>query len=345
MFSDEIKERIESFKSQIQAAIEEKQLRDIHVSVLGRNGWIKDLMGKIKDIPAEARKDYGQLVNTIKDDFTELLRTREAFLLNESLRKEAESLPEMDLMIPMQSMEKGTVHPLTIVEQEIIEIFKGLGFSVASGPEMEMDYYNFEALNIPAEHPARDMQDTFWLENGWLLRTHTSSCQVRAMEKYGVPIRVIAPGRTFRNEAVDASHENTFHQVEGLMVDKGISVSNLIYVLKTFLGEVFKKDITVRLRPGFFPFVEPGFELDIRCIICGGGGCQTCGYSGWIELVPCGMVHRRVLEMSKVDPDQYTGFAFGLGISRLVMMKYNIPDIRVINRADLRELRQFDAFI
>lgn len=345
MLSDDIKQRIEEFKAQIEGAIEEQRLREIHSSILGRNGWVKDLMGKMKDILPEQRRDYGQFVNSIKNDFTELLKTREASLLNAALQKEAEAMPEIDLMVPLEQQIKGRVHPLTIVEQEIIEIFKGLGFSVASGPEMEKEYYNFEALNIPEEHPARDMQDTFWLENGWLLRTHTSSCQVRAMEKYGVPLRVIAPGRTFRNESVDASHENTFHQVEGLMVDKDISVSNLIYVLKTFLGEVFKKNINVRLRPGFFPFVEPGFELDIQCIICGGSGCRTCGQTGWIELVPCGMVHRRVLEMSGIDPDEYTGFAFGLGISRLVMMKYNIPDIRVINRADLRELSQFDAYI
>ena len=345
MISDEIKSRIEELKSQIQSVTEEKNLRDIHVSILGRNGWVKSLMERIKEIEPQERKNYGQMVNTIKNDFTNLLKEREQSLLEEALLKESAAAPAIDLMLPMGQTSKGSIHPLTTVEQEIINIFRGMGFSVASGPEMETDYYNFEALNIPQDHPARDMQDTFWLENGRLLRTHTSPCQVRAIEKFGAPLRVIAPGRTFRNESLDASHENTFHQVEGLMVDKNISVSNLIYVLKTFLGEVFQREMTVRLRPGYFPFVEPGFELDFQCMICGGSGCRTCGHSGWIELVPCGMVHRRVLEMSGVDPDEYTGFAFGLGISRLVMMKYNMPDIRIINRADLRELKQFNSYL
>jgi phenylalanyl-tRNA synthetase alpha chain len=214
---------------------------------------------------------------------------------------------------------------------------------VLEGPEMESDYYNFVALNVPKNHPARDMQDTYWLDNGALLRTHTSPVQARAMEKYGAPIKMCVPGRVFRNEDLDASHENTFFQLEGMVIDKNISISNVIYVMKGMLREVFKQDVEVRLRPGFFPFVEPGFELDCSCTICNGKGCPTCKNSGWIELCPCGMVHPEVLKMSGVDPEEYTGFAFGLGLTRMAMMKYKISDIRGFNSGDLRFLDQFNV--
>lgn len=236
----------------------------------------------------------------------------------------------------------GSLHPITIVAKEVTDILKRMGFTVVSGPEMETDYYNFEALNIPKTHPARDMQDTYWLSNGQLLRTHTSPNQVRAMQSYGAPIRICAPGRCFRNEDLDACHENTFFQLEGMVIDKNISISNLIYVMESLLKEVFQKDVKVRLRPGFFPFVEPGFELDCSCLICGGEGCPTCKNSGWLELCPCGMIHPNVLKMSNIDPKEYTGFAFGLGLTRLAMMKYKISDIRVLNNGDLRELKDFE---
>ena len=203
---------------------------------------------------------------------------------------------------------------------------------------METEYFNFEALNIPEMHPARDAQDTFWLTNGWLLRTHTSPCQVRAMLRWGAPLRVIAPGRCFRYEAIDASHENTFHQLEGLLIDKDISVAHLIAFMRLLLREVFQRDVKVRLRPGFFPFVEPGFELDMSCAICEGAGCPTCKKSGWVEILPCGMVHPNVLRHGKIDPRKYTGFAFGLGLTRLAMMKYGVADIRIMNSGDLRGL-------
>jgi phenylalanyl-tRNA synthetase alpha chain len=206
---------------------------------------------------------------------------------------------------------------------------------------METEYYNFEALNIPAMHPARDMQDTFWLTNGMLLRTHTSPCQVRAMERFGPPLRVIAPGRCFRYETIDASHENTFFQLEGLMIDKHISIANLIGIMKLLLREILKCEVTVRLRPGYFPFVEPGFELDIKCLICGGDGCPVCKQSGWLELLPCGLVHPNVLRYGGIDPDEWNGFAFGLGLTRLAMMRYVIDDIRLLQGGDLRFLRQF----
>jgi len=235
----------------------------------------------------------------------------------------------------------GSLHPVTIVQKEIEKIFTGMGFAIVDGPEVEDDFHNFEALNIPEHHPARDMQDTYWLENGQLLRTHTSPCQVRAMLKYGAPLKVIAPGRCFRNESTDASHENTFFQLEGMMIDKNVSIANLIYVMKLLLSKVFNRDVKVRLRPGFFPFVEPGFELDLNCTICGGVGCPTCKHSGWVELLPCGMVHPNVLRYGGIDPEEYTGFAFGLGLTRLAMMKYGISDIRVLNSGDLRSMKQF----
>jgi len=216
-----------------------------------------------------------------------------------------------------------------------------MGFQILDGPEAESEYYNFEALNIPKHHPARDMQDTFWTEDGNLLRTHTSAIQVRGMENMEPPFQVVGPGRVFRYEATDASHENTFYQVEGMMVGKDISVSNLIYVMKELLREVFQREVKVRLRPGYFPFVEPGFELDINCLICGGKGCKVCKQTGWVELLPCGLVHPNVLKAGNIDPDKWSGFAFGLGLNRLVMMRYAINDIRHFQSGDIRFLRQF----
>jgi len=216
-----------------------------------------------------------------------------------------------------------------------------MGFQILDGPEAETEYYNFEALNIPKHHPARDMQDTFWTEDGNLLRTHTSAIQVRGMEKMQPPFKVTGPGRVFRYESIDASHENTFYQVEGMMVDKHISVSHLIFVMKELLREIFQRDVKVRLRPGFFPFVEPGFELDINCLICGGTGCSVCKQSGWVELLPCGLVHPNVLRAGGIDPEKWQGFAFGLGLNRLVMMRYGINDIRHFQSGDLRFLYQF----
>lgn len=248
---------------------------------------------------------------------------------------------DFDITLPGIPYKEGSYHPITLVQREIEEIFTGMGFLVADTPEVETDYYNFQALNIPPFHPARDMQDTYWLEDHLVLRTQTSAGQVRMMEKLKPPIRVIIPGRCFRNEKTDASHENTFFQLEGMVIDKGISVANLLYTMEVLLTKLLNKKITVRLRPGYFPFVEPGFELDIQCTICGGSGCPTCKNSGWVELLPCGMVHPNVLKYGHIDVGQYRGFAFGLGLTRLAMMKYNIPDIRVFNSGDLEILTQF----
>jgi len=241
----------------------------------------------------------------------------------------------------LQEYQRGHLHPISQIQYEIEDIFTSMGFEILDGPEVETDYYNFEALNIPPYHPARDMQDTFWTEDGNLLRTHTSAIQIRGMERLKPPFRVIGPGRVFRYESIDASHENTFYQVEGMMIDKDISVAHLIYFMKTLLKEIFKRDITIRLRPGYFPFVEPGFELDIQCLICGGKGCSVCKYSGWLELLPCGLVQPNVLRYGKIDPDKWSGFAFGLGLNRLVMMRYGINDIRHFLSGDIRFLYQF----
>ena len=256
-------------------------------------------------------------------------------------------MPEFDLSMPPK-MDRGSYHPITLVQRECERIFKSMGFTVEDYSEIVTDYECFESLNIPKHHPARDMQDTYYLTNGQLLKSQTSAAQNAIYKKYrdalvndGVPIKAIFPGRCFRNEATDACHENTFFQMEGVMVDKNISISNLIYFMKTMLSEVFQKDIKVRLRPGFFPFVEPGFELDISCLICGGEGCPSCKHSGWLELCPCGMIHPEVLKAGGIDPDEYTGFAFGLGLTRLVMMKYGIKDIRDLNSGNLKTLSQF----
>jgi phenylalanyl-tRNA synthetase alpha chain len=276
------------------------------------------------------------LINNIKNELEDLIKIKLEEIFNLTSKSTV-----FDNTLPIDK-NLGTLSPITIVAKEVTDILVKMGFVVVSGPEKEFDYYNFEALNIPKTHPARDMQDTYWLDNGQLLRTHTSPCQVRAMEKYGAPLRIVAPGRCFRNEDIDACHENTFFQIEGMVIDKDISINNLLYVMKTLLSEIFNQEVDVRLRPGFFPFVEPGFELDVKCLICGGKGCPTCKGGGWVELMPCGMVHPEVLRMSKIDPAIYSGFAFGLGLTRLAMMKYKIKDIRVLNSGDIRSLKQFD---
>jgi phenylalanyl-tRNA synthetase alpha chain len=227
------------------------------------------------------------------------------------------------------------------VQSEVEDLFISLGFTILSGPEVETEYNNFDALNIPLDHPARDMQDTFWVEGHNLLRTHTSPVQIRGMKRFGPPLRMIAPGRVFRNEEVDASHEHTFYQIEGMMVDRDVSIGHLVYFMKTMLSGIFHRDVVVRLRPGYFPFVEPGFELDMHCLICDGDGCPVCKQTGWVEFIGCGLVHPNVLRMGGIDPEEWNGFAFGMGLTRLVMMRYGIDDIRLLQSGDLRFLNQF----
>jgi phenylalanyl-tRNA synthetase alpha chain len=317
-----------------------EELEKARVEALGRKGALAQISKEFGRIAAEERARLGKLLNSVKQDleseYEKKKRRFEQAELAERLGGEW-----IDVTLPAPGTRPGSLHPVTQLQNEIEDLFTSLGFAVLYGPEVETEQHNFDALNIPATHPARDMQDTFWLSNGNLLRTHTSPVQVRGMRAFKPPLRMIAPGRVFRNEEVDASHEHTFYQVEGMMVDRDVSVANLIYFMKTLLSGIFGRDVTVRLRPGYFPFVEPGFELDILCLICDGAGCPVCKHSGWVELCPCGLVHPKVLRMSDIDPEEWGGFAFGLGLTRLAMMRYGIDDIRLLQGGDLRFLTQF----
>ena len=324
----------------IEAAHSAEELEAVRVDVLGRKGQLALLSKDMGKLSPDQRGAVGKLLNAAKSTVEAALESRKQQFEREALAKRLDT-EWFDLTVPAQGAPAGALHPVTQIQQEIEDLFRSLGFTILDGPEVEDEYHNFDALNIPQDHPARDMQDTFWLEGGLLLRTHTSPVQVRGMERLGPPLRMIAPGRVFRNESVDASHEHTFYQLEGMMIDRDVSVGHLIYFMTTLLTAVFKKQVTVRLRPGFFPFVEPGFELDIRCLICGGEGCPVCKQSGWVELLPCGLVNPRVLKLSGIDPEEWGGFAFGLGLTRLVMMRYAIDDIRWLQSGDLRFLEQF----
>ncbi len=335
------------FESELEKIESLSDLEEIRVAYLGKKGSVTDLLKGMKQLSNEDKKAFGQKVNELKGAVSQKIAQKTQELKEKEIEKEISAMPEFDLSMPAQ-LERGSYHPITLVQRECEKVFKSMGFTVEDYSEVVTDYECFESLNIPKHHPARDMQDTYYLENGQLLKSQTSAAQNAIYKKYkdalvndGVPIKAIFPGRCFRNEATDACHENTFFQMEGVMVDKNISISNLIYFMKTMLSEVFQKDIKVRLRPGFFPFVEPGFELDISCLICGGEGCPSCKHSGWLELCPCGMIHPEVLKEGGIDPEEYTGFAFGLGLTRLAMMKYGIKDIRDLNSGNLRSLSQF----
>lgn len=314
-------------------------LNNVRTMFLGKTGHLTTCMKLIKDMSVEEKKAFGVAVNELKTEVSTGIENKNKELLDAKINEELNSMPKVDLTTPLQE-KMGSLHPVTIIQQRLVNIFRSMGFTVEDGCEIETEYNNFEAVNVPKFHPARDMQDTFYLNNGQVLKTHTSACQNKTMRKYGAPLKAIFPGRCFRNEEIDASHENTFFQMEGMMIDKNVSISNLIYFMKSMLSEVFEKDVNVRLRPGFFPFVEPGFELDCSCPYCGGKGCRVCKNGGWIELCPCGMIHPNVLRMGGIDPEEYQGFAFGLGLSRLVMMTYGFSDIRHLNGRDLKILEQ-----
>lgn len=335
---EEIKELVDQVNQAAAQATSLESLQQAESRLLGKKGPLGRLMGRIKELSPAERGPFGQKVNRVKNEAKSVFLARRAQLQAGADAADRSAAATFDPTLPGTVRPIGSVHPVTAVQWEIEDVFTQLGFVVADGPEMETEYHNFEALNTPAWHPARDMQDTFWLTNGRVLRTQTSAVQSRAMKQYGPPLRVIVPGRCFRYETLDASHETTFHQLEGLVVDYDISIANLIATMKLLLREVFKRDVKIRLRPGYFPFVEPGFELDMSCMICNGAGCGTCKRSGWIEILPCGMVHPNVLRMGGIDPHEYTGFAFGLGLTRLAMMRYGIGDIRVMNSGDLRAL-------
>lgn len=332
-------QRLEQEASSRAGAVQSaEELRRVESSLLGKDSPFSGLLKHLKSLPPEQRGAFGQAVNGAKARIKALLEERLAALESAAARTEDDAARAFDPTLPGAQRPLGSVHPVTAVQWEIERIFVRLGFTIEAGPEMESEHYNFEALNIPADHPARDMQDTFWLKNGKVLRTHTSPVQVRAMHKFGAPLRTLVPGRCFRYETIDASHENTFHQVEGLMIDRDISIANLIALAKLLLSEVMHREVELRIRPGYFPFVEPGIEIDMNCQICGGKACPTCKHSGWVEILPCGMVHPNVLRAGRIDPEEWTGFAFGLGLTRLAMMKYGIRDIRVLNAGDLRPL-------
>jgi phenylalanyl-tRNA synthetase alpha chain len=340
MLEDSLQELESRSLARIAAARSAEELEAVRIEALGRKGALA-LAGKdMGKLAPEERKRAGMLLNGVKQTLEDALEARQREFAEAALRQRLDT-EWLDLTLPPPPPRRGHLHPITRIQQELEALFASLGFAVLDGPEVETEYHNFDALNIPRDHPARDMQDTFWLDGGNLLRTHTSPVQVRGMERLGPPLRMIAPGRTFRNESVDACHEHTFYQLEGMMVDRNVSVAHLLYFMKTMLTAIFGREVTVRLRPGFFPFVEPGFELDIQCLICGGPGCSVCKQSGWVEQLGCGLVHPNVLRMSGIDPEQWGGFAFGLGLTRLAMMRYGIDDIRHLQGGDLRFLEQF----
>ena len=336
----------QQFLADLSRARSAKEVEEVRVRYLGRKGAITTLLKgtDFSRLSPDERRELGRKLNELKA-FAEEQLVRAAQAAEAAAAPQVGAGQRLDLTLPGTSRRLGAIHPVTLVQMELEDVFQSMGFMVLGGFEVELEYYNFDALNIPPDHPARDMQDTYWLTNGMLLRTHTSANQVRALERFGAPLRAIFPGRCFRYEAIDASHENTFYQLEGLMVDREISVANLIAVMKALLARIFGREVKVRLRPGFFPFVEPGFELDVECLLCGGAGCPTCKQSGWIELIPCGLVHPRVLEFGRVDPAMFSGFAFGLGLTRMAMMKYGIPDIRLMNSGDIRFYEQFPAAV
>ncbi|MBR2454789.1 MAG: phenylalanine--tRNA ligase subunit alpha [Clostridia bacterium] len=346
-----MREKLEAIRARAEAELstftEQSQLEEFRVQVLGKKGELTSLLKMMGSLSAEERPVMGQIVNEVRAFVEQKIAEKSQELKELELKKEIESTPIFDISVPA-NLTRGSYHPITLVQRQCESVFRSMGFNIEDYSEIVTDYECFEALNIPKDHPARDMQDTYYLDNGQLLKSHTSAAQNAIYKKYkdalvndGMPIKAIFPGRCFRNEATDACHENTFFQMEGVMVDKDISISNLIYFMKTMLSEVFQKDIKVRLRPGFFPFVEPGFELDISCLICGGEGCPSCKHSGWLELCPCGMIHPEVLKAGEIDPEKYTGFAFGLGLTRLAMMKYGVKDIRDLNSGSLKVLTQF----
>jgi phenylalanyl-tRNA synthetase alpha chain len=342
------------FMNKLISLTKEADVLNLKSEYLGKTGIVSELLKSLKDMGPEEKKSFGPKANELKDfinnEVNAVLSRLEIEEINKKLLQEKIDITAAENIF-VKTFKHAGFHPRTIIQQEIEDIFLSMGFEVLDGPHIEDEFHNFEALNIPADHPARDMQDTFWFQNPHthegkkhLLRTHTSTIQVRGMMSKKPPFRFIAPGVVFRCERTDASHEMVFTQLEGMMVGKDISVANLIYFMKTILKEIFKRDVEVRLRPGFFPFVEPGFELDIKCLICSGKGCSVCKQVGWVELLPCGMVHPNVLKAGGIDPNEFNGFAFGLGLDRLVMMKYGIDDIRHLQSGDLRFNSQFKLF-
>ncbi len=332
---DNILEEARQFKAETREEIEQ-----FRIKYLGKKGALSELFKNFKDVPAEQKKEVGQKINQLKQFISEKI---DALLTAVSEESGTEDI--RDLTLPGPPVEAGARHPISIVRNEIISIFGRLGYTISEGPEIEDDWHVFSSLNFPPEHPARDMQDTFFIEKNpdILLRTHTSSVQVRVMEGESLPIRTISPGRVFRNEAISARAHCIFHQVEGLYIDENVSFADLKQTLLYFAREMFGEQVEIRLRPSYFPFTEPSAEMDISCQICGGKGCNVCKYSGWLEILGCGMVDPNVLEFNGIDSQKYTGFAFGMGVERVAMLKYQVKDLRLYFENDLRFLEQFKA--
>lgn len=317
-----------------------KLLNEVFKKYLGKKGELTLVLRSLEKLSKDRRVKVGKEANELKN-FLRIKFDQKTQEIKERLKKEAEEKEWLDISAPGQKLVLGHLHPLTQVKRKVEEIFENMGFSVIEGPEMENEWYNFDALNIPKDHPARDLWDTFYLKNGLLLRTHTSPIQIRYLEKNQPPLRIIVPGRIFRHEATDASHEINFYQIEGLMVDKEVSVANFKAIIQEFFQRFFEKPIEIRLRPSFFPFTEPSFEVDMTCLICQGKGCSACQKVGWMEMMGAGMVHPQVLKNSRLNPKFWQSFAFGMGLDRLAMMKYKINDIRLFYSGDLRFLQQF----
>jgi phenylalanyl-tRNA synthetase alpha chain len=333
---DEHKKEIDSFEAPNEEAVEA-----FRIKYLGTKGIVKAIMGEMKSVPADQRKEVGLILNAFKISAEEKLES----LKNGASSISQQSATNLDWSLPGDPVPVGTRHPLSIVRNQIVSIYKRLGFAVAEGPEIEDDWHNFTALNLPENHPARDMQDTFYLNQNpdFLLRTHTSSVQARVMEKQKPPIRIVCPGRVYRNETISARAHCFFHQVEGLYVDEHVSFADLKQTLYFFVQEMFGKEVKIRFRPSYFPFTEPSAEMDISCTVCAGNGCSLCKQTGWVEILGCGMVHPKMLENFSIDPNKYTGFAFGMGIERICQLKYRINDLRLYSQNDVRFLRQFTA--
>lgn len=339
-----MKEQLQKIKSEVENLLNTAEttdvLENIRVSYLGKKGALTGILRQMGGLSAEERPVVGQLANEIRQTLEQEIAERKAQLEQKLLAKKLES-ETIDVTMPGTRRTLGRAHPLTIVLDELKDIFIGMGFEIAEGPEVELDYYNFEALNLPPDHPARDTQDTFYISDKVLLRTQTSPVQIRVMEKQKPPIRIIAPGTVYRSDAVDATHSPLFHQIEGLVVDKGITMSDLKGTLAVFAKRLYGEDAVVRFRPHHFPFTEPSAEMDIMCFNCHGEGCRLCKGEGWIEILGAGMVHPKVLRGVGIDPDEYSGFAFGIGLERIVMRRYNIDDLRLFYENDVRFLNQF----
>lgn len=331
----------QDFLERLAQATSPEKLRELELKYLSRKGELSLILRGLKDVSLELRKDLGETANRIKQELQEKFEE-----VRRSLNQTSELAGVVDATLPGEKLSNGHLNPITLVQREIEDLFISLGFTVADGPELESDYYNFTALNIPPFHPARDMQDTFYVgqpgqDSGLVMRTHTSPVQIRTMEKYGAPIRAIIPGRCFRNEATDARHEHTFYQVEGLMIDKDITFANLKSLLEMVGQRLFGPQTKLRMRPKFYPFVEPGNNGEYTCFLCQGQGCRLCKQTGWLEIVGAGLIHPDVLRAGGIDPEKYSGLAFGFGLNRLAMLKYNIGDIRSFNSGDLKFLEQF----